>query len=269
MTLSSASTRTIRRGAAIVAVVGAVLFVLCFVLTLSALAGMTEGDAGTPLLLGVPIQTAALPIAALLIGFGVVAAVSPRDSEPRVSAGVFVVLFGLVGLVAAWTLTAEKVTSIVSPNEALACDFSVLVQCAANLTSWQGAAFGFPNPLIGLGGWPAVIVVGVALLMGIRLPRWLWAIFTAGVTGAMIFVIWLMVQSIFWLGTLCPWCMVTWTVTIPTFWFAWAELLRRSPSARVERVGTVMTGWLPVITVITYSIVAVTAQLELDVINRL
>ena len=78
--------------------------------------------------------------------------------------------------------------------------------------------FGFPNPFIGLMAWPVVITIGVALLGGVRFPRWFWAGFNVGVAGALVFVGWLIAQSIYVLDVLCPWCMLTWAVTIPTFW---------------------------------------------------
>ena len=62
------------------------------------------------------------------------------------------------------------------------------------------------------------IVVGVAILAGARFARWFWWLFELGMTFAFVFVIWLIGQSIFVLGTLCPWCMVTWVVTIPTYY---------------------------------------------------
>ena len=43
---------------------------------------------------------------------------------------------------------------------------------------------------------------------------WFWFLFWCGFVFAMGFVIWLMTQSIYELGTLGPWCMVTWAVVI-------------------------------------------------------
>ena len=39
-----------------------------------------------------------------------------------------------------------------------------------NLESWQGSLFGFPNPILGLTGWMAPIVVGFAILAGAGFP---------------------------------------------------------------------------------------------------
>jgi uncharacterized membrane protein len=72
----------------------------------------------------------------------------------------------------------------------------------------------------------APIVVGAAILAGARFARWFWVAFWAGIAFAFAFVIWLISQSIYVLGTLCPWCMVTWLVTIPTFYVVTIHLFR-------------------------------------------
>lgn len=185
--------------------------------------------------------------------------------------GVWLIIAGVVGWWAAFQLTVEKFHLLENPGEALSCDFSKLVQCGANLESWQGAVFGFPNPLLGVSGWIAPLVVGVAILAGARFPRWFWALFGLGVTGALVFVCWLIFQSIFIIGTLCPWCMVTWAVTIPTFFATAIHLARNgtfplSPRARKRADG--LMGWVPVFSVVAFAIIAVMAQLRVDILSE-
>ena len=173
---------------------------------------------------------------------------TPR-SRPFITAILFIVL-GAVGLHAAFALTLEKIETLVNPTAALSCDFSILVQCGANLSSAQGAVFGFPNPLIGLMAWPVVILIGVAMLAGARFARWFWIGFNVGIVGALCFVIWLISQSIFVLGTLCPYCMETWAVVIPLFWLVTLFNLREGHipvSAAVRRFATSAYGWIPLI----------------------
>ena len=193
------------------------------------------------------------------------------DDSPRVLA-VFLILAGVIGEIAAFALTIEKIHTLTDPGETLSCDFSVLVQCGANLASWQGSVFGFPNPLLGLAGWAAPIAVGVSILAGARFARWFWVLFNLGLAGAVAFVIWLIGQSIFVLGTLCPWCMVTWSVTIPAFlavtlYNGSTGRLTRSPGVR--RISRALYGWLVPLTVGCYLVVAVLAQLRLDVLRTL
>ncbi|QEE62611.1 vitamin K epoxide reductase family protein [Salinibacterium sp. dk2585] len=226
------------------------------------------------LLLGVPAPTAALPLATLVIALAIIRAAALRSpggtrTAPRRLAGALLVIAGGIGLLAAWALTADKVVTLTQPEAPLECNFSLLVQCGANLESWQGSLLGFPNPLLGLVGWSAAIAVGVCLFVGIRITDWLWVAFTVGVAAAMAFVLWLIGQSVYVLGTLCPWCMVTWIVTIPVFWWVSAELARRVGGPRLSAGGARAAGWWPTLTVFSYLVVAVLAQLQLDVIARL
>jgi uncharacterized membrane protein len=147
----------------------------------------------------------------------------------------------------------------------------VLVGCSTNLASQQGAIFGFPNPFIGLMAWPVVITIGMALLARAAFARWFWIGLDIGVTGALAFVIWLIAQSIYVLDVLCPWCMLTWAVTIPTFLAVTFRNLREgvfSDAEGARRVGRIGMNWIVVITIACYAIVVVLAQLHMDAIPR-
>jgi uncharacterized membrane protein len=184
----------------------------------------------------------------------------------------WLVIAGVIGWWAAFQLTLEKFHALENPGSAASCDFNVLVQCTKNLDSWQGSVLGFPNPIIGLTAWMAPLVVGMAILSGARFARWFWLAFEAGLTLAFVFVVWLITQSIFVLGTLCPWCMVTWAVTIPTFYVVTLHVLRTGllPAPRsIRRSADRLMGWAPLITVISYALVAVIAQVWLDVLGSL
>lgn len=256
-----------------------------FVMTVRDYAALPEAD-GIVLVLGVPVGVFTLTLgvvtlvvaAAFLARGRAVPAANPAGlASPASSSspaermlGWFLPFAGAVGWYAAFALAADKVQLLVDPASELACNVSLLVQCGANLESWQGSVFGFPNPLIGIVGWAAVFTVGCLVLTGIRLPRWFWIAFTVGVAGALVFVAWLIGQSIFVLGTLCPWCMVTWAVTIPLFWTVMLHGARDGTfGATARRTVGPASGWVPLITVSSYLLVAVIAQLRLDVLSYL
>ena len=117
-------------------------------------------------------------------------------------------------------------------------------------------------------GFVAPIAVGVAVLAGARFRRWFWLVFNLGVAKALAFCIWLMSQSIFVLGTLCPWCMLTWATTILMFW----TLTLRNAAEGVSgggarKLGRTLLSWVPLITLVSYLVVALIAQLQLDWIS--
>ena len=184
----------------------------------------------------------------------------------------FLIIAGAIGFLAAWQLTLDKFQVLADPATKLGCDISVIVACGPNLESWQGSVFGFPNPLLGIAGFVAPIAVGVAILARARFARWFWMLFNLGVAGALAFVCWLIGQSIFVLGTLCPWCMVVWSVTIPMFWAVTFYNLKTGnipAGTRGKHFFATAYGWVPLITLLNYVVIAVLAQLRLDVIGSL
>jgi uncharacterized membrane protein len=183
---------------------------------------------------------------------------------------IVLIVTGAVGWYAAFALTLDKLAVLADPQADLDCNFSVIVQCGVNLGSWQGSILGFPNPILGLGGFVAPIAVGVALLAGARFARWFWIAFNLGVLGAFAFILWLAYQSIFNLGTLCPWCMLVWTMVIPMFWTLTLSNAREGVlGTRVEALGERLYGWIAVITLAGYLIIAIVAQVRLDLLSFL
>jgi uncharacterized membrane protein len=190
-----------------------------------------------------------------------------RRSLPLASV---LIVTGLVGWYAAFRLVLDKLEVLANPQADLDCNISVIVQCGKNLESWQGAILGFPNPLIGVSLFIAPIAVGVALLARAGFARWFWIAFNGGVLGAFVFCLWLAFQSVFALSTLCVWCMIVWAATIPMFWTltlfnARAGLFGR----RMKRTGAALYSWVPALTIATYLVIAIAAQLRLDVLATL
>jgi uncharacterized membrane protein len=199
--------------------------------------------------------------------------VSPTEHVKRPTGlAIFLIVAGAIGFAAAFALTLDKIHLLENPQAQLSCNFSVLIGCGTNLASWQGSVFGFPNPLIGVAGWSVVITIGAALLAGARFARWFWLGLNMGVAGALALVIWLIGQSIFVLDVLCPWCMVTWAVTIPSFFAVTLYNLKSGyipATASVRRFAAGAYSWLVVITHACYLVVAVVAQVQMGFLNRL
>lgn len=195
--------------------------------------------------------------------------VPPIQRKRPVGLAVFFVVAGIIGFVAAWALTLDKFLVLANPSAALGCNINPTVQCGKNLAAPQGSVFGFPNPILGVAGFVAPIAVGVAILAGGRFARWFWMLFNLGVIGAFAFVCWLIGQSIFVLGTLCPWCLVVWSVTIPLFWALTLYNLGSGNvpvGERARKFFRAAYGWTPLLTLLSYVVIAFLAQVRLDIV---
>ncbi len=124
---------------------------------------------------------------------------------------------GVIGIIASFVLTMEKLAILADPNYQPSCDINPVFSCGSVIVTKQAALFGFPNPFIGLTGFAVVVTLGVVLASGVTLPRWIWLGLNAGAVFGLLFISWLVSQSLYVIGALCPWCMVVWTVTIPIF----------------------------------------------------
>lgn len=151
---------------------------------------------------------------------GAVQPTEPAADEPtglavgRPSA-VWILLAGVLGLAAALALTVEKIELLIDPEYIPTCSFNPVLSCGSVMVTPQASVFGFANSLIGVVAFTIVVVTGVLALARVELPRWYWAGLTVGTLAGAAFVHWLIFQSLYRIGALCPYCMVVWAVTIP------------------------------------------------------
>lgn len=165
---------------------------------------------------------------------------------------------GLVGLVAAIALMVEKIQLLKDPDYIPTCNVSPILSCGSVMATPQAEAFGIANPIFGIAGFAAVVVVGGAVLAGTGLRLWFWIGTQVGVTFAVVFIHWLIYQSVYVIGALCPYCLVVWAVTIPIFWYttvfnlqlvqaggpSWA---RKFIETATVYHGAILTAWVLVI----------------------
>ncbi|MEV8371562.1 vitamin K epoxide reductase family protein [Kribbella sp. NPDC056861] len=148
---------------------------------------------------------------------------------------------GVAGTLAAGVLTVEKFAVLRDPSYVPSCSINPVLSCGTVMTKPQAEAFGFPNPLLGIAGFAMVAVIGAALLAGAAFRRWFWLGLQAGVTFGVVFVHWLIFQSLYRIGALCPYCMVVWAVTIPLFWYVTLHNFNLRAMSRYH--GVVLTVW--------------------------
>ena len=176
--------------------------------------------------------------------------------------GPLLLVAGAVGLLAAGELAIEKFRLLENPLYVPACTLGEVVDCTSIMRSEQSEAFGFPNPFIGIAGFGGLLAIGLVLVTGGRLARSFWLVVQAGLTLAVVFVHWLVFQTLYRIGALCPFCMAVWAVTIPAFWYVTLHALApvaerpgrrgRLVAAARRNHGVVLTAWLLLIAALVF-----------------
>lgn len=118
-----------------------------------------------------------------------------------------------LSLLAAFVLSVDAVILAGDKNAALTCNINSVISCGKVGVSWQAQVFGFPNAFLGLIFEPIVITIALAGLGKVRFPRWFMFAAQCIYTIAIGFAYWLFSQSMFVIGSLCPWCLL---VTLST-----------------------------------------------------
>ncbi len=140
----------------------------------------------------------------------------PTPGSPRVAApsAWWVLIAGVVGLLASLTLTYEKIEVLLNPSYVPSCNINPILACGSVMVTPQASVLGFPNPLLGIVGFTVVTVTGVLAVAKVPLPQWYWIGLAVGILTGAVFVHWLIFQSLYRVGALCPYCMVVWAMTI-------------------------------------------------------
>ncbi|MFJ6393171.1 vitamin K epoxide reductase family protein [Streptomyces sp. NPDC091972] len=151
------------------------------------------------------------------------AGAAPRTVGGSRAFALLLVITGAAGLLAAWVITIDKFKilegKVSGKTFTPSCSLNPIVSCGSVMESKQAAAFGFPNPMLGLVAYGIVICVGMSLLARATFPRWYWLTFNFGTLFGVLFVTWLQFQSLYRINALCLWCSLAWVATITMFWY--------------------------------------------------
>lgn len=114
---------------------------------------------------------------------------------------------GIIGVLAAFIQTTEKIALLKNKDTILACDVNSVFSCTNVLHAWQSSVFGFPNSLMCVVLFTAFTSVAVVGLSGGTLPRAV-RLMTQGLSLFMLgFALWFLTQSIYVIGALCILCI--------------------------------------------------------------
>lgn len=137
---------------------------------------------------------------------------------------IIMAIFSFFALLAAFWLSVDKVHLLENPNAARPCSINVVLNCASVMKTPQASLLGFPNSFLGIIGFSIFLFFSVTSLMGAKYTKIILRFLLAGIFAAWIFALWLFFDSLYVIGILCPWCLLTTLSTTIVF----ATLLRIS-----------------------------------------
>lgn len=130
----------------------------------------------------------------------------------------YIIIFcGILGFIAAFTLTYDKIQVLKNPNYDPNCNINPVLSCGSIMKTEQASLLGVPNTIFGIAGFSVLITIGIMMLAGAKFAKWFWLGLQAGVTVGFIFFIYLFFQGVYRIGAICPWCFVVWMIMIPLF----------------------------------------------------
>lgn len=161
-------------------------------------------------------------------------------------------IFAIASLVASWVLAYDAILIAKDPNVVLGCSINSILDCVKVGSTPQASVFGFPNAFLGMISEPVVMTIAVASLCGVRFPRWFMATANFCYLLGVIFAYWLLYQSTFVIGALCPWCLLvsvstTFVFFSMTSWNLLENNLFLSEEGHRKAVKFVRGGWMTII----------------------
>lgn len=138
------------------------------------------------------------------------------------------IVSGLFGLISSFMLTLDKIHVATDSTFEPDCSINPVLSCVGVMQSTQSEILGFPNQIIGLAAFSVFISVGVLMRFTKSFDKRLWQLLTLGTTLGFVVIIWLITQSLYVIGALCLWCMLTWVTFTPLFWYSLLFSLRNN-----------------------------------------
>ena len=193
--------------------------------------------------------------------------------RPSRAMAIWWIAAGVAGGIVSFLLYHEYIAQLRGDTPLISCSISPVVTCGPNLLSPGGNLLGFSNSVIGMVLFTGPIFAGASALAATEgLRAWYWRTYTVFVAGAFLLVHFFAYRSVFEYSSLCPWCMIIWLVTIPLFFTVAGWTLRAGvwgTHGRTTQIGAAILSWLPLIVIADYLLIAVCAQVRLDVIGSL
>lgn len=121
----------------------------------------------------------------------------------------------IVGLVASFTLTYDKVHYLKDPSYSPICNINPILSCGSVMTTQQADLLGLPNTVFGIAGFSILFFVGLILVTGSKLSKRIWQTLNLGILAGFLFFIYLFFEGVYRINAICPYCFLVWLVMPP------------------------------------------------------
>lgn len=128
-------------------------------------------------------------------------------------------IVGGLGIVASFILTYDKVQVLRDSSYDPGCNINPILSCGSVMSTEQASLLGVPNTIFGLMAFSMLLTFGALLISGAKFSKHVWLAAQIMATLGVVFMHYLFFQGVFRINAICPWCFVTWIITIPTFWY--------------------------------------------------
>jgi uncharacterized membrane protein len=165
-----------------------------------------------------------------------------------------VVVFGIIGVWAAFTLTINKLEYYKNPNFIPSCSINPWLDCGAVMKSKWSSLFGFPNMLIGLITYPLAIFSGLTMILNQKNHSLLVKIWLLISGLGVIMNLALLYASAYLIRSLCPWCLLAGVATSNIFLAILEYAVNNSHISLGKKINSlVRANWMPVFVFLYYS----------------
>jgi uncharacterized membrane protein len=148
-----------------------------------------------------------------------------------------VVASGVIGMLASFIQTIERIDYAKNPTLPLTCDVNSVFSCSSVFDAWQSSVFGFSNSLMCIVFFVLLIGIGLAGATGsvihknVRLFVHFLTVFFLG------FGAWYLYESAWAIGALCIFCIFCYSAVILANW-AWLRInISDLPLAKSHKSG--------------------------------
>jgi uncharacterized membrane protein len=148
-------------------------------------------------------------------------------------------IFSAFGLLVSFILSIDKIKILEDPAFVPSCNISPIISCGNVMKTWQSNVLGFPNSFIGLAAYGALLALSLAWLFGSKHSKIVKFGMAALAVGSALSSYWLIYQSLYVIGDLCPWCSLLWVTTTPLAWTLIMSVIRDNAEEKVANGKTV------------------------------